>query len=108
MGGNNERTTLEIVHAICDVLDRRVSNKRRVASFRELITFVPDRPGHDRRYAIDATKIGPSSASRRPSSSRKGLSGPWPGTSKTERGASGSSGVYQRERLGLALATGAR
>jgi len=54
IGGGNERTNLEVVHAICDALDqRRPLDKRR----RELIAFVQDRPGHDRRYAIDATKI---------------------------------------------------
>src|SRR3990167_6548118 len=53
-GGGNERTNLEIVDRICDALDER---KPADASHRSLKTFVPDRPGHDRRYAIDATKI---------------------------------------------------
>ena len=56
VGGRNERTNLQVVETICDVLDARVpladGRKRR-----ELITFVTDRPGHDRRYAIDATKL---------------------------------------------------
>lgn len=56
VGGRNERTNLEVVEAICDILDARVpldgGRKRR-----DLITFVTDRPGHDRRYAIDATKL---------------------------------------------------
>ena len=56
IGGNQERTNLEVVEAICDTLDQRApledGRKRR-----ELITFVTDRPGHDRRYAIDASKI---------------------------------------------------
>jgi len=56
IGGNNERTNLEIVHAICDLLDELVplSTHR---PHRNLIEFVADRPGHDRRYAIDASKI---------------------------------------------------
>ena len=54
VGGRNERTNLEVVHTICDVLDRRVSGPRRR---RDLVTFVTDRPGHDRRYAIDASKL---------------------------------------------------
>jgi dTDP-glucose 4,6-dehydratase len=54
IGGGNERTNLEIVDSICDALDQ---TKPSAASYRSLKTFVPDRPGHDRRYAIDATKI---------------------------------------------------
>jgi dTDP-glucose 4,6-dehydratase len=54
VGGGNERTNLEIVDRICDAVDELHSG---YASRRELKTFVPDRPGHDRRYAIDATKI---------------------------------------------------
>ncbi len=55
IGSNNERTTLEMVHAICDELDRL--RPRSNGSYREQITFVTDRPGHDRRYAIDSTKL---------------------------------------------------
>ena len=54
IGGGNERTNLEIVDCICDTLDE---TKPVSGSYRSLKTFVPDRPGHDRRYAIDATKI---------------------------------------------------
>jgi dTDP-glucose 4,6-dehydratase len=54
IGGGNERTNLEIIDRICDVLDEAAPGS---ASCRSLKTFVPDRPGHDRRYAIDATKI---------------------------------------------------
>jgi dTDP-glucose 4,6-dehydratase len=55
VGGRNERTNLQVVEAICDVLDelRPIASQRR----RDLITFVADRPGHDARYAIDATKL---------------------------------------------------
>ncbi|MDR0677620.1 MAG: dTDP-glucose 4,6-dehydratase [Holosporaceae bacterium] len=56
IGGRNERTNLQIAYKICDILDRkhpRKSGKR----YSELITFVKDRLGHDRRYAIDATKL---------------------------------------------------
>ena len=55
IGGNSERTNLQVVEAICDLLDERrpVEGQTR----RDLITFVTDRPGHDRRYAIDASKI---------------------------------------------------
>ncbi|MEE4208112.1 MAG: dTDP-glucose 4,6-dehydratase [Parvularcula sp.] len=54
VGGRNERTNLEVVHTICDTLDEKLSTN---IPRRELITFVTDRPGHDMRYAIDATKL---------------------------------------------------
>ena len=54
IGGGNERTNLEIVDRICAALDE---TKPAREPYRSLKTFVPDRPGHDRRYAIDATKI---------------------------------------------------
>ncbi len=55
IGGNNERTNLSVVEAICDLLDRQVPYSD--GPRRRLITFVADRPGHDHRYAIDAGKI---------------------------------------------------
>jgi len=55
IGGDNERTNLEIVAAICDILDSL--RPRSSGSYRELIEFVPDRPGHDLRYALDTSKI---------------------------------------------------
>ncbi|MCP5463722.1 MAG: dTDP-glucose 4,6-dehydratase [Deltaproteobacteria bacterium] len=54
IGGKNEKTNLEVVHLICDLLQELVPNK---SSYRDLITFVEDRPGHDLRYAIDCQKI---------------------------------------------------
>ena len=56
IGGRNERTNLQIVDAICSILDKKVPSKT-LSSYKELITFVEDRAGHDRRYAIDATKL---------------------------------------------------
>lgn len=56
IGGKNERTNLEVVETICDILDE-LSPSSSHQSRRSLIRFVEDRPGHDRRYAIDATKI---------------------------------------------------
>lgn len=56
VGGDAERTNLEVVHAICDAVDRH-KGPRPEGSRRGLITYVTDRPGHDKRYAIDATKI---------------------------------------------------
>jgi len=60
IGGGNERTNLEIVDRICDTVEALRPASRNPAlngAYRDLKTFVPDRPGHDRRYAIDATKI---------------------------------------------------
>lgn len=56
IGGNAEMMNLDIVRAICSILDELV-NEPVVENHEELITFVTDRPGHDKRYAIDATKI---------------------------------------------------
>jgi dTDP-glucose 4,6-dehydratase len=55
VGGNAERTNLEVVHAICALLDRH--RPRNAGSYADQINFVTDRPGHDRRYAIDASKL---------------------------------------------------
>ena len=54
IGGRNERTNLQIVDRICTLLDEKVPTSK---SYKELITFVEDRAGHDKRYAIDATKL---------------------------------------------------
>ena len=56
IGGRNERTNLQIVDRICIILDQQVP-KADNSSYKDLITFVEDRAGHDRRYAIDATKL---------------------------------------------------
>ncbi len=55
IGGWNEMPNLQIVHTLCDLLDELHPNP--AGSYRRLITYVKDRPGHDRRYAIDARKI---------------------------------------------------
>ena len=56
VGGNNEKANLEIVHTICDSLDE-MAPQASGKPYQSLITFVNDRPGHDRRYAIDSGKI---------------------------------------------------
>lgn len=55
IGGENERTNLQLVQTLCDILDRL--KPRTTGSYAELITFVQDRPGHDARYAIDPSRI---------------------------------------------------
>ena len=63
VGGGSEKTNLDVVHTLCDILDelKPVSGKWQVGSgkdtYRSLITFVTDRPGHDRRYAMDTRKL---------------------------------------------------
>jgi dTDP-glucose 4,6-dehydratase len=54
VGGRNELTNLEVVHTLCDMLDQL---EPKATSYRTQITYVEDRPGHDRRYAIDAGKV---------------------------------------------------
>jgi dTDP-glucose 4,6-dehydratase len=56
IGGNYEKTNLEIVHTVCAILDELVPDSA-YKPHQQLITFVKDRPGHDRRYAIDPAKI---------------------------------------------------
>ncbi len=56
VGGNSERQNIAVVHTLCDILDE-LAPAGRGGSYKDLITFVRDRPGHDRRYAIDPTKI---------------------------------------------------
>lgn len=58
VGGGNEQTNLAVVQAICSILDEVLPNRlTKLSSYSELIKFVDDRPGHDQRYAIDASKI---------------------------------------------------
>lgn len=55
IGGWNEKTNLDVVHTLCDLLD--TLRPKASGSYRQQITFIGDRPGHDRRYAIDARKL---------------------------------------------------
>lgn len=55
IGGNNEWKNIDLVHKLCDIMDAKLGRPEGTA--RQLITFVKDRPGHDRRYAIDASKL---------------------------------------------------
>ncbi len=55
IGGNNERKNIQLIQCLCDIMDELL--ERPMGTSRQLITFVKDRPGHDRRYAIDASKL---------------------------------------------------
>ena len=102
VGGRSERTNLQVVQTICDIVDDLVPGS---GSRRDLITFVQDRPGHDRRYAIDPSRIETELGWRAQESFETGLR-------KTVRWyldnrawwAPIREGVYGGERLGLAPA----
>ncbi len=55
IGGNNEWTNLELIHKLCDIMDEKLNREK--GSSRKLISFVKDRAGHDKRYAIDSSKL---------------------------------------------------
>ncbi len=106
IGGSAERRNIDVVKAICDLLDQMAPAAR---SHRELISFVADRPGHDLRYAIDATKIGIELGWKPRESFESGLA-------KTVRWYLDNkhwwqrilSGSYRTERLGLTSVYNAR
>ena len=113
IGGHNERSTLQVVEAICDVLDQLrppASNDklraRAIPSHRALIQLVTDRPGHDRRYAIDPTRITTELGWAPSLAFDQGIRATvsWYLENRTwcDRV---TQGVYRRERLGLAGAS---
>jgi dTDP-glucose 4,6-dehydratase len=101
VGGRAERRNIDVVLAICDLVDALAGG----ASRRSLVTYVPDRPGHDRRYAIDASKLETELGWRPQESFESGLSATvrwyldhrdwWQGI-----------GQYRQDRLGLAAGAG--
>lgn len=110
IGGHNERTNLEVIDTLCTALEAELPaannatlRAKGIGSYARLKTFVPDRPGHDRRYAIDAGKIGRELGWKPRYDFASGLR-------RTVRWyldhrdwcESVQSGQYQRERLGLA------
>ena len=105
VGGRNERTNLAVVEAICDLLDQMAPAR---APRRRLITFVADRPGHDLRYAVDASKLEGELGWRAADNFESGLA-------KTVRWFLDNrdwweplhQGVYAGERLGLVAGTAA-
>ena len=102
IGGDSERSNIEVVRAICDLVDDELG--RHVGHARKLIKFVQDRPGHDRRYAIDASKIQSELGWKPKVVFEEGLreTVKWYLSEKTwvQRV---SSGDYRRERLGADL-----
>ena len=113
IGGFNERTNIEVVKTICELLDELVPAKEdkaishsdkmksKLDSYKELITFVQDRPGHDMRYAIDSSKIEKELGWRPVETFESGLRKTvcW-FLENTEWHTRITNGSYQRERLG--------
>ena len=109
LGGRSERTNLQIVDTLCDVLERLLPaagnaalRQRGLHSYRDLKSFVADRPGHDRRYAIDDTKVRQELGWEPRHDFASGIAAtvrwyldhrPWCETVQADR--------YRRERLGL-------
>lgn len=101
IGGHNEKRNIEVVHLICDLLDA-LQPRRDGKSYREQIVFVNDRPGHDRRYAINAGKIqrelGWTPLETFESGLRKTVA--WYLTERFKWCRKALAGKYHRERLG--------
>lgn len=106
IGGWNEKTNLEVVHGICDLLDeqRPQSGGKR---YRDNIEFVADRPGHDLRYAIDASKIERELGWKPQETFETGLRKTVDWYLENQEWCQHvQDGSYQRERLGVAESTG--
>ena len=101
VGGNAERTNLQVVHAICHELDRQTP-RADGASYRDQISFVTDRPGHDFRYAINASKIRDELGWEPQESFASGIAATvaWY-LANEDWWRAVQSGAYQGERLGL-------
>ena len=101
IGGFNEHTNLDVVHRLCDILDKLLPDSP-YKPHKDLIEFVTDRPGHDQRYAIDASKIESELGWRPEETFATGLTKTvqWYLDNSTwcERVLDGS---YQQQRLGL-------
>ena len=106
IGGHCEKKNIEVVREICDILEEQAKFREQIKSnegYRPLITFVPDRPGHDLRYAIDASKIQQELGWQPQETFASGLrkTVQWY-LENLEWCRRVQDGTYQRERLGVA------
>jgi len=102
IGGLNEKRNIDVVHTICDLLEELKPDKPAgVGAYRDLVTFVKDRPGHDMRYAIDASKIDRDLGWRPRETFESGMRATvsWY-LESTKWCRAVQDGTYQRERLG--------
>ncbi len=98
IGGHNEKQNIEVVETICAILDKKVP---KTTPYKELITYVSDRPGHDVRYAIDASKIAKDLGWKPQETFESGLKKTVEWYLENEEWWSAVlDGSYQRERLG--------
>ncbi len=99
IGGHNEKKNLDVVYTICHILDEIAPKE---TSYSELITYVEDRPGHDRRYAIDSGKIARELGWKPQETFESGIKKTviWY-IANQEWCKRVQDGSYQRERLGL-------
>lgn len=101
IGGHNEKQNIEVVKTICKILEELAPNK---VSYESLITYVTDRPGHDRRYAIDASKIERELGWKPCETFETGLRKTVQWYLDNQRWCKNvQDGSYQRERLGVSL-----
>jgi len=103
IGGHNEKKNLEVVHTLCDLLEELHDEKPEgVSSYRDLIAFVTDRPGHDVRYAIDASKIDRELGWKPKETFESGMrkTVEWYLKNRSTWCKNVQDGSYQRERLG--------
>ncbi len=107
IGGHNEKTNLEVVHTVCDILDKLApEHPDGISQYRDLIIHVTDRPGHDQRYAIDAGKINDTLGWKPVETFDSGIykTVEWY-LNNLDWCREIQDGSYQRERLGLKEAT---
>ena len=107
IGGHNEQRNIDVVREICRILDSAAPARKPRAGFESLITFVKDRPGHDRRYAIDATRIRTELGWTPARTFTEGLreTAQWYIDNRAAYDAARTG--YDRQRLGLAAPAGA-
>lgn len=102
IGGNNEKTNLDVVHTICDLLEQKQIPGKNFA-YKDLIEYVTDRPGHDFRYAIDTSKINRELGWQPKETFETGIEKTIDWYLENQQWCETVSGGYSQQRLGLKL-----